>query len=93
MDDVIVIKETPNYHNYLTLCPSTKGKTTYCYKLHTNRIDGLRRGKNPHGLRYVMPLGGPLLTEGEILPTTDRKIIQIIFIDQENTFIILENDN
>lgn len=79
MQDILIIKKTPNYFHYLKKLKSIEGRTSLVFELHTNDWSFVKRGKNEKGLRFVHPKGGPTLIQGEIIPNTTLKIQDIVF--------------
>lgn len=83
MQDVLIIKKTPNYFHYLKRLNSVVGRTSLVYELHTNDWTFVKKGKNEKGLRFVHPKGGPTLTQGEKIPDTELVVQDIVFKKNE----------
>lgn len=81
MDDVIVLRNSPNYNHYLkklvVVNKSPKHNGT-AYLLHTNDYAGIRYSKTEQGKHTIMLSGGPRITEDDIIKSTDYKVKEII---------------
>lgn len=82
MDDIIVLRNSPNYRHSLVKLVVVNRSTDRehkgtSYRLDTNDFAGIRWVNLVEGRHEMMLSGGPKLTEGENLPKTNIKILQI----------------
>lgn len=101
MDDVIILRNSPNYKHFLIKLVVVNRSTErehrgVAYRLDTNDFSGIRWANLTGGRHEIMLSGGPKLTEGENLPKTDVKILQIQKIPRGKIpayIIILDTDD
>lgn len=100
MSDTIVLRNSPNYKHFLNKLVVVSRSTTRehrgtAYRLDTNDFSGIRWTNLTGGRHEIMLSGGPKLTEGENIPKTDIKVLQIQKIPRGKipTYIIILDIN
>lgn len=94
MNDVITLKDTPNYKHYLKKIKVIKERNnsrSTSYRLYTNEPNLIRRELLPGGRHAIMLAGGPKLIEGELIPKNEVVVTQILLIKNSsgnNTYIL-----
>lgn len=90
--NIIILRNTNCYKHILKKVISSKKGDTF--KLITNNIVAIRKFKE-NKMNAIMLAGGPKLVEGNLLPNSNYKILQIIY-QKYTYYIVLKeiiNDN
>lgn len=86
MNDVIILRDSPNYNHYLkklVVVKTPKERDSVSYRLYTNDPSNVRYSIDENKKHTIMLAGGPRITEGDIIKSTDFKVLEILKITSE----------